>query len=102
MKTEITKQGDRLCVTINGELDHHVAKDVRLEIDKELDADLGIKNIEFNLEKMNFMDSSGIGVFMGRFKIVEKRGGGIFVSHVRPQVQKLLSLSGLMNIVTVI
>lgn len=102
MRTNLEKKGDMLIVKVFGELDHHVAKEVREEIDEQLLFDVSIRDIQFDLKDMTFMDSSGIGVFMGRFKIVEKRGGGIYVCNVRPQVQKLLNISGLMNIITVV
>ncbi len=102
MNIKMRTSGDVLYVHITGELDHHVAAPIREEIDKELNANEKLTNIEFDFSDLTFMDSSGIGVIMGRYKIVEKRGGGVYASHVRPQVQKLLSLSGLLNILTII
>lgn len=94
--------GDVLYVHITGELDHHVASSIRETVDRELINDTSLRNIEFDFADLTFMDSSGIGVIMGRYKIVEKRGGGVYASHVRPQIQKILNISGLMNILTVI
>lgn len=102
MELKMHTNGDVLYVHITGELDHHVAASIREAIDRELTKDSSLRNIEFDFSNLTFMDSSGIGVIMGRYKIVEKRGGGIYASHVRPQVQKLLNISGLMNILTVI
>ena len=102
MKINMHKNGDVLYAHITGELDHHVAAKIRETLDSELSKDTTIRHIEFDFSDLTFMDSSGIGVIMGRYKIVEKRGGGIYASHVRPSVLKLLKISGLLNIITVI
>lgn len=102
MKIDMHKNGDVLYAHIVGELDHHVAASIREALDNELKNDTSIRHIEFDFSDLTFMDSSGIGVIMGRYKIVERRGGGVYTSHVRPQVEKLLKISGLLNIITVI
>lgn len=87
-----------LVVKLNGELDHHTAEEIREEIDKEIDKS-NSKNIIFDLEKLNFMDSSGIGVVIGRYKKVSKMGGKAAVVNMNSRVERIFKMSGLFNIV---
>lgn len=102
MEVKMHVNGDVLYVKIVGELDHHVAASIREAIDKAFGNDSTLRNIEFDFSELTFMDSSGVGVIMGRYKMATQRGGQVYASHVRPQVQKLMSISGLMNILRVI
>lgn len=95
LKTKILE--DSLFVQIIGELDHHSSEDIRKKLDAIL-ALKSIKNIVFDLSQMNFMDSSGIGIFMGRYKkIKDKKGIGIMVG-IQDSNRRLLKMSGLLNI----
>jgi stage II sporulation protein AA (anti-sigma F factor antagonist) len=87
-----------LVVTMRGELDHHNAKFVREKLDKLIDRN-NIKNIVFDFSNMDFMDSSGIGVIMGRYKNLTNTGGVVAVVNVRPTVDRIFSLSGLYKII---
>jgi len=87
-----------LVVKVEGELDHHTADTVRERLDSILE-DPSIKYIVFDLSQLKFMDSSGIGVFIGRYKVVSQRGGTVSVAHVTPQINKVLEVSGLYRII---
>ncbi len=87
-----------LIVKFDGELDHHVAKDIRTEIDETIDQQ-GIRNLIFDLNDMRFMDSSGIGVIIGRYKHIKKLGGKVSVIHVTEQIDRIFNLAGMYNIV---
>ena len=87
-----------LIVRLDGELDHHTAEEMRKEIDKEIDKN-NSKNVVFDLASVNFMDSSGIGVVIGRYKKVSKRGGQVAVVNVNSRVERIFKMSGLFNIV---
>lgn len=89
---------ENLIVKLDGELDHHTAEEIRQEIDKEIDKN-NSKNVIFDLSKMNFMDSSGIGVVIGRYKKVSKLGGQVAVVNVNSRVERIFKMSGLFNIV---
>ncbi len=90
---------DTLLVVPEEELDHHSAQKMRTEIDAKLDR--GIKNIIFDFSGLNFMDSSGIGMIMGRYKKVAKLGGKVIIAAPRPQVQRIIDMAGLFRIVQV-
>ena len=62
--------------------------------------DFLIKNIIFNFKRTMFMDSSGIGVIMGRYKLVKKRGGSITVTNINNSIDRIFTISGLYKIVS--
>ena len=69
MEIELTGEKKLLTVRINGELDHHSAYEIRTATERELRR-TGAINIAFDFSGLTFMDSSGIGVIMGRYKTV--------------------------------
>jgi len=89
---------NNLILQLDGELDHHVAEKIRLDMD-ELISKKRSKNLVFDLKGLHFMDSSGIGVIMGRYKSISKMGGKVAVIHVSEKVDKIFTLSGLYRIV---
>ncbi|MEG0006343.1 MAG: anti-sigma factor antagonist, partial [Clostridium sp.] len=67
MYINFDRHDSTLVTTLVGELDHHNAEIVRIKIDNKIE-ELGSQNIVFDFNGVNFMDSSGIGVVMGRFR----------------------------------
>ena len=98
MQVRCSKDRHTLVVDIDGELDHHTADFLRDKVDSVLE-DPNIKNIVFDLKKLKFMDSSGIGVLIGRYKVVSQRGGVVAVTGVTPQINKIFEVSGLYKII---
>ena len=94
MKIRLEHIGTTLVVKPDGELDHHSAKDVREMIDREIHL-RKIKNLILDFNKVSFMDSSGIGVIAGRYKIINSLGGKTMVIRANEQVDKILEISGL-------
>ncbi len=88
------------CVTarLYGELDHHSAQDVRDALDGALkrfaDADLIL-----DLKNLSFMDSSGLGVVLGRYRLLKARGRGLYVKNVSGQIDKVFNISGIYRII---
>ncbi|SNS36795.1 anti-anti-sigma regulatory factor, SpoIIAA [Anaerovirgula multivorans] len=87
-----------LIVKLQGELDHHVAEKIRVELD-EMISNKRSRNLIFNLKELNFMDSSGIGVIIGRYKNINKFGGKVAVIEVSEKVDKIFNLAGLYRII---
>lgn len=87
-----------LIIHVNGELDHHNSIFIRQKAD-EIICSRNIKNIVFDFSNTGFMDSSGIGVIMGRYKKVKPLGGMVGVINVGKNVEKILLFSGLNKIV---
>lgn len=87
-----------LVVKVPEELDHHQAAYVRQYVDKYL-LDEGIEHIIFDFEHTQFMDSSGIGMIVGRYKKVSCFGGKILIANAGERVRKILLLSGLADMI---
>ena len=71
MKFELAKSGNLLIVRVAGELDHHFADEIRMRIDAEI-MKPPVTNILFDFNNLSFMDSSGIGMIMGRYKKLKR------------------------------
>jgi len=90
--------GNKLIVTMSGELDHHVAKSIRIEVD-ELILKKRTKNLIFDMSQLKFMDSSGIGVILGRYKNITNIGGKVAVVNVSDRVDRIFSMTGLYKVI---
>lgn len=86
-----------LIARLAGELDLQVADALRAELDKALD-DTGAVNLVFNLENVSFVDSSCLGVILGRYKRVSGKRGSMAFAAVPPRVRRVLEFSGLLRI----
>jgi len=89
-----------LIVKVEGELDMHITHEFRQQVDNALESSK-VKHILFNLEDVTFIDSSGLGVILGRYKKICALGGRVLMSHVQPQVLQILELSGLLKIIKI-
>lgn len=93
-----SNRGTTLIVSLSGELDHHYAEHARVKIDNELMKST-TRNVVFDLNKLGFMDSSGIGVLAGRYKNIQKLGGSMSIVCAGAQIRRILEMSGLLKII---
>lgn len=91
---------DKLIVELMGELDHHNASEVRNKIDDMLDRD-NINKLIMNFSGVSFMDSSGIGAVIGRYKKLSMKGGTLCITNLKPSVKRVFELSGLFKIIDI-
>ena len=98
MYLKFDKSLDSLIVHLIGELDHHSAEEVRVKIDDRIERD-NITKVILDFSKVTFMDSSGIGAVVGRYKKVSAKGGKICVADVNSSVNRVFELSGLFKII---
>ena len=91
--------GRNLIVRIAGEIDHHSSGEVRSRIDGEYERS-GASNILIDFGNVGFIDSSGVGVLIGRYKMLEARGSGrlVFFGADR-HVSRLFDITGLSRII---
>ena len=82
-----------LYVRLPRELDHHNAEAVRRQADRMLERFM-ILRLVFDFQDTEFMDSSGIGVIMGRYKNIHFLGGTMAVEHVNPRMERMLRMAG--------
>lgn len=87
-----------LCIRLEGELDHHTADHLRHEASKVIEKKK-TRFLVLNLEKLTFMDSSGIGVILGRYKQIQQLQGEVIVCSLPPAIQRLFEMSGLLKII---
>ena len=87
----------RLIISLNAELDHHLAEEMRHVIDGIIDK-RGVYRIIIDFSKIDFMDSAGIGLIMGRYKKIRDYGD-ISIVGANESIQRILLISGLHKIV---
>ena len=97
MEIELTGEKKLITVRIDGELDHHSAADIRARIDRELKR-TGAVNVAFDFSNVEFMDSSGIGVIMGRYKIVKSLGGRVVIFGMSKEIERIVRMAGVQKI----
>lgn len=99
MKAHITGDRQRLCIALEGELDHHGAQQMTRRIVQEIDARLP-QQVQLNLQGVSFMDSSGIAVILRTQRHLQRSGGRLSVSAIPPQARKVLDTAGIGRFVT--
>ena len=87
-----------LTVRLTGELDHSAATSIRQELDA-LILQTGAKKLVFDLKALDFMDSSGIGLIIGRYKLMAQRGGSVAVRSPGARIDKIFRMAGLYQLV---
>ena len=97
MRYETEQIGGALVVKLYGEIDQHCVSEIRDDIDRQI-AIRNINSLIVDLGGVEFMDSSGIGMIMGRYKNMVSRGGKMMLVRPQPQVDKVLELSGIKNL----
>lgn len=101
MVLKLEKKIERLTLLLrlDGELDMHTAAMVRQAIDLEIEK-RGIRTVILNLQDVGFVDSSGLGVIIGRYKKLLSLGGKLKITNVPPHIFKIMELSGLPKIIS--
>ncbi len=99
-KLRISCDDGVLVALLEGELDHHGAVAVRTLIDKQI-SDIRPKKTVLDLSALDFMDSSGLGLIMGRYSLMKKLGGEFTVRNPNERVVKIFKLAGLERMVRV-
>ena len=98
MKYEV--QENCLTIFLPGELDHHNAEEIRKRSDYLIDQN-HIRYVIFDFTDTTFMDSSGIGVIMGRYKRIYMLGGEVCAVHTSERMKKILTMSGVTRIMQI-
>lgn len=93
---EINKK--TLIVKLKGELDHHNSETTRNKIDRYF-VEKGLDNIILDLTEITFMDSSGIGLIMGRYKNTVSKKGKLIVVNNNSYIDRILKMSGILKII---
>ena len=94
MTIELFGEQKLLTVRLRGELDHYSVTDIKKAVEDEL-LKTGAINIAFDFSGITFMDSSGIGLILGRYKTVKTLGGRIVLFGMRPSIERIMRMSGI-------
>ncbi|MGO5052670.1 STAS domain-containing protein [Lachnospiraceae bacterium LCP25S3_G4] len=89
-----------LTVYLPEDLDHFSAEQMRKKMDSLIERN-HIKYLIFDFQDTNFMDSSGIGVIMGRYKLIYLLGGEVWAVHANTRIKKILVMSGVTKIMQI-
>ncbi|HHU82751.1 MAG TPA: anti-sigma factor antagonist [Firmicutes bacterium] len=101
MTIDLTRAGCILVVKVQGELDLSTSPVFRDKIETELARDENIRHLVLDLKDVSFIDSSGLGAVLGRFKSISQRGGKLVGVEVPLHLEKLFALSGLLKIMII-
>ena len=94
MSTQINVTGEVVTAYLSGELDHHTAKEMRETIDSAVELNIPTLLI-LDFGNVSFMDSSGIGLVMGRYRNLSKTGAAMHISAASPPIYKMMKLAGI-------
>ena len=98
MKSIYEKENKRLTFEIHEEIDEYVVQNMRRRIDNEIQRYMP-KEVIFDFNKVSFMDSAGIGLIIGRYKLASMLGGKVEVTNLTVQVRKIFEMSGILKII---
>ena len=96
----VTRADGGLRITLEGEIDHHSAVSVRSEIDTVIYEERPDR-VFFDMSEIDFMDSSGLGLIMGRYALMQRIGGELCLKSPNERVMKILKLAGLDRIIKI-
>lgn len=96
MQVKFLCRGNSLIVVLNGELDHHSAQFVSSKIDSEI-INTTAKNLLIDFSRVTFMDSSGIGVVVGRYKNILQLKGKLILINPSSQIKRIFEMSGILK-----
>lgn len=89
-----------LTFEITEEVDHHMAEKIRKRADYEIQRFMP-KRVIFDFKRVNFMDSAGIGLIIGRYKQAEAYGGKLEMTNVSEKLRKIFEMSGILKIIEI-
>lgn len=98
---DIRSENGKAVAVLTGDIDHHSARRLRSELDSfviTMQPDILI----IDLTGISFMDSSGIGLIIGRYKLLKELGGKLEVKSPQPYIRRVLRLSGIERIVKIL
>lgn len=94
MAVEISVKGEVVTAFLSGEIDHHSAAEMREKIDSAIETNMpSLLVLDFG--GVSFMDSSGIGLVMGRYRNLQNSGAKLQITGASPQISKVMQLAGI-------
>ncbi len=97
MNSKYLQEDKLLLLEITEEIDHHTTENIRRKADNEITRYMPRKVI-FDFNNVTFMDSAGIGMVLGRYKMMKMLGGSLEMINVHPSIKKIFEMSGILKI----
>ncbi|MBQ2774472.1 MAG: STAS domain-containing protein [Clostridia bacterium] len=97
MGVEILSNALRVTALLSGEIDHHTAAAIRMDIDSAISAQQP-KTLRLDFTEVSFMDSSAIGLVMGRYRLLQAWGGQLEVVNLSDRNYKVMKLAGMQSL----
>ena len=101
MNITYEQRDEILTIFLSGDIDHHNAAYIREAVDEITDSSHA-RHLILNFKDIAFMDSSGIGLIMGRFKKMQALGGDVVVAGAKAATKRILKLSGIERLVKIV
>ena len=98
MNISYNKEDKLLIMEITEEIDHHTTEKIRRRADYEIQRYMPKKAL-FDFNNVSFMDSSGIGMVVGRYKLLAMLGGSLELANVKPSLERVFEMSGVLKII---
>lgn len=98
MELNFYLKDDLMICKMAGEIDHHVSAQTRKHIDQEIDL-YNVKTLIFDFDEVTFMDSSGIGLVLGRHKKMQAAGGQVKIVRPPEIIERILYMSGVFTVI---
>ena len=98
MQIKYLERDKLLFFLLEEEIDHHTTKELRRKLDYEIERYMP-KKVIFDFNSVNFMDSAGIGMIIGRYKIIKMLGGELEIKNVSRSIRKVFEMSGITKII---
>ena len=93
-QVEIREDGHAVVAMLSGEIDHHTAQRIRASVDEYMIGS-GAKSLILDFSGVTFMDSSGVGLILGRRRLMESLGGTVAVRGVPAQLRRIMTVAGI-------
>lgn len=100
MKMWLERNGNTVKVFYRGDIDEHTAVELKSYLDNIIYS--GIASLQLSLKYVDFMDSTGIGMLLGRYKKTSKLGIALSVSDVNAQIDKIFRISGIYSVIPLV
>lgn len=100
MSVKISVEKNRIIAYLSGEIDHHSALLLRQEIDLAV-RENNPSELILDFSEVSFMDSSGIGLVMGRYRVMNESGGTVTIHNPSPNIKKVMKLSGIEKLASI-
>ena len=92
--------GCYLKIKLRGEIDHHTATTIRNAMDSEIYKKRP-RGLILDMSSVGFMDSSGLGLIMGRYAVMKELGGEVVIQNPSPAIEKIMFLAGMERVVKI-